>query len=121
MSRSDLPDAAPYPVWTDSCWISMAAQSADGTGPRVGRLVSRDTNCPDGQQQRVCHPLGFWERNVSELELRVLLGPGEDGVCQVIVEETKRSTCACSCIAEMSTMHQHAADAATWTARYASG
>jgi len=88
MGQPDHPDPAPYPVWSDSCWISMAAESADGTGPRVGRLVGRDTNCPDGQRQRVCHPLGFWERNVEELELRVLLGRGEDGVCQVIVEET---------------------------------
>lgn len=65
----------------------MAAESADGTGPRSGRIVGRDTTCPDGQQQRLCHPLGFRERNVGELELRVLLGPGDDGVCQVIVEE----------------------------------
>lgn len=63
----------------------MAAESADGTGPRVGRLVSRETECPDGQRQRLCHPLGF--RDVGELQLRVLLGPGDDGVCQVIVEE----------------------------------
>ena len=65
----------------------MAAESADGTGPRIGRLVTRETNCPDGQRQRLCHPLGFRERGVGELELHVLLGPGEDGVCQVIVEE----------------------------------
>jgi hypothetical protein len=65
----------------------MAAESADGTGPRVGRIVGRDTTCPDGQQQRLCHPLGFRERNLGELELRVLLGPGDHGVCQVIVEE----------------------------------
>jgi hypothetical protein len=65
----------------------MAAESADGTGPRIGRIVGRNTTCPDGQRQRLAHPLGFRERNVGELELRVLLGPGEDRVCQVIVEE----------------------------------
>jgi len=65
----------------------MAAESADGTGPRIGRVLRRETDCPDGHRQRLCHPLGFRERNVGELELRVLLGPGEDGVCQVIVEE----------------------------------
>jgi len=65
----------------------MAFESADGTGGRSGRIAGRDTTCPDGQQQRLCHPLGFRERNVGELELRVLLGPDEDGVCQVIVEE----------------------------------
>jgi hypothetical protein len=75
-----------YPVWSDRCWISMAAESADGSGPRVGRIVSRDTNCPDGHRQRLCQPLGFRERNVGELELCVLLGSGDDGVCQVIVE-----------------------------------
>lgn len=85
--RSERSDRSLYPVWSDSCWIDMAAESTDGTGPRVGRIVGRDTHCPDGQRQRLCHPLGFWERSVGELELRVLLGPGEDGVCQVIVEE----------------------------------
>lgn len=48
---------------------------------------SSETHCPDGLRQRLCHPLSFRERNVGELELRVLLGPGEGGVCQVIVEE----------------------------------
>jgi hypothetical protein len=82
--HSEPPD---YPVWSDSCWIQTAAESADGTGPRVGRLVTRESHCLDGRRQRLCHPLGFRERGVGELELRVLLGPGEDGVCQVIVEE----------------------------------
>lgn len=44
-------------------------------------------SCPDGQLQRVRHALGFRERNVGELELRVLLGGDDDGVCQTIVEE----------------------------------
>lgn len=43
--------------------------------------------CPDGNPQRLCHPLGFRERNVGELELRVALGGGDRGVCQVIVDE----------------------------------
>jgi hypothetical protein len=43
--------------------------------------------CPDGHPLRLCHPLGFWERNGRELELRVLLGGDDDGVCQVIVDE----------------------------------
>jgi hypothetical protein len=65
----------------------MGVESADGSGPRVGRVATRETNCPDGHQQRLGHPLGFRERNVGELELRVLLGPGDHGVCHVIVEE----------------------------------
>lgn len=43
--------------------------------------------CPDGKLQRLCHALGFWERNVRELELRVLLGGDDGGVCQIIVDE----------------------------------
>ncbi|MBV8999728.1 MAG: hypothetical protein JO304_11745 [Solirubrobacterales bacterium] len=43
--------------------------------------------CPDGKPLRLCHALGFWERNVGELELRVLLGGDDGGVCQTIVEE----------------------------------
>jgi hypothetical protein len=44
-------------------------------------------SCPDGKPQRLCHALGFWERNVRELELRVLLGGDDGGVCQIIVDE----------------------------------
>ncbi|MHB1569927.1 MAG: hypothetical protein ACYC0H_12040 [Solirubrobacteraceae bacterium] len=43
--------------------------------------------CPDGTPQRLRHPLGFRERNLRELELRVLLGEHEDGVCSILVEE----------------------------------
>lgn len=43
--------------------------------------------CPDGNPQRLCRALGFRERNVAELELRVLLGDRDGGVCQVIVDE----------------------------------
>jgi hypothetical protein len=58
-----------YPVWGESCWIQTAAESANGTGPRIGRLVTRAWNCLDGRRQRVCHPLGFRERGVGELPL----------------------------------------------------
>jgi hypothetical protein len=85
--ESENSNASLYPVWSDSCWIELAAESADGTGPRIGRIVGRETRCPDGRRQRLCHTLGVHERNVGELELRILLRPGEDGVCQVIVEE----------------------------------
>ena len=43
--------------------------------------------CPDGKPQRPRRALGFRERNVCELELRVALGGDEGGVCQVVVEE----------------------------------
>lgn len=43
--------------------------------------------CPAGSPLRLGHPLGFRERNVRELELRVLLGGDDGGVCQVIVDE----------------------------------
>ena len=42
--------------------------------------------CPVGNPQLSRRTLGFRERNVGELELRVSLGGGE-GVCQVIVDE----------------------------------
>jgi hypothetical protein len=42
--------------------------------------------CPDGNPQRLRRPLGFWERNVGQLELRLALGTGE-GACQLIVDE----------------------------------
>jgi len=43
--------------------------------------------CPDGNPQRLRHPLGFRERNVGELELRVALGGDDRGVCHLVVEE----------------------------------
>ena len=48
--------------------------------------------CPDGSPQRLAHPLGFRERSVGELELRVALGTGDHGVCEVIVDEHHRPT-----------------------------
>ena len=44
-------------------------------------------HCPDGSPQRVCHALGFRERSLCELELRVGLGGYDHGVCNVIVDE----------------------------------
>ena len=43
--------------------------------------------CPDGRPQRLRRASGFRERSVGELELRVALGSGEGGVCQVVVDE----------------------------------
>jgi hypothetical protein len=43
--------------------------------------------CPDGKPQRLRAALGFRERNLGELELRVALGGDEGGVCQVVVDE----------------------------------
>jgi hypothetical protein len=43
--------------------------------------------CPIGNQRVVRRPLGFWERNVCQLELRVAIGSNENGVCDVIVDE----------------------------------
>ena len=42
--------------------------------------------CPVGNPRRVRRALGFRERSVGELELRVPLG-ADEGVCQVIVDE----------------------------------
>jgi hypothetical protein len=43
--------------------------------------------CPVGNPQRVRRPLGFRERSIGELELRVDLGGNDGGVCQVILDE----------------------------------
>lgn len=43
--------------------------------------------CPDGNPRRLRRARGFRERNLGELELRVVLGGDGVGVCQVIVEE----------------------------------
>jgi hypothetical protein len=43
--------------------------------------------CPDANPQRVRRALGFWERSVRELELRVPLGGNDGGVCRVFVDE----------------------------------
>ena len=43
--------------------------------------------CPDGNPARVRRALGFRERNIGELWLRVALGGDELGVCRVIVDE----------------------------------
>ena len=37
--------------------------------------------------RRVRRALGFWERNTRELELRVVLGGDDQGVCRVILDE----------------------------------
>ena len=43
--------------------------------------------CPDGHPLKLRHALGFRERSVRELELRVSLGDDGWGVCQIIVDE----------------------------------
>ena len=44
--------------------------------------------CPDGNPQRLRRAVGYRERDIRELELRVPLGIGEHGACQVIIEES---------------------------------
>lgn len=44
--------------------------------------------CPNGNPQRLRAAVAFRERNVRELELRVPLARGENGACQVILEES---------------------------------
>lgn len=52
-----------------------------------GEWLEKWPPCPDGDPVELRHALGFRERNIAELELRVLLGSRDDGVCQVIVDE----------------------------------
>jgi len=52
-----------------------------------GEWVEKWPPCPDGNRLKLRHALGFRERNIRELELRVLLGGDGWGVCQIIVDE----------------------------------
>lgn len=54
---------------------------------RQRRFEHGGSSCPDGNPQRLRRALGFRERNVGELELRVPLGGNDGGVCDVIVDE----------------------------------
>ena len=81
-SDRDLP--LPWQHWTTDVdgqpiieWDAEAhAEWCDKWAPR----------CPAGNPQRLRRALGFWERNLCELELRVALARDE-GACEVIVEE----------------------------------
>jgi hypothetical protein len=57
--------------------------------PYAGSSAKWAPACPDGRPQRLCHPLGFRERDEGELELRVALAGEDGGVCHVIVDERK--------------------------------
>ena len=85
---SDVPDSRPlsrFERWTTDWdgqpiieWDTEAhAKWCDKWAPR----------CPVGNSQRLRHPIGFRERNVGELELRVALGGDDYGVCEVVVDE----------------------------------
>jgi hypothetical protein len=67
--------------WSNGWPISEPADEADG------RWWEPWPVCPDGNPQELRHALGFRERNIGELELRVELGGHDRGVCQLIVEE----------------------------------
>jgi hypothetical protein len=43
--------------------------------------------CPDGDPQRLCTILGFRLKGADDLQLRVVLGWLDGGVCRAIVEE----------------------------------
>ena len=43
--------------------------------------------CPDGSPQRLRRALGFRERNMGELELRVPIGGDDHRACQLIIDE----------------------------------
>jgi hypothetical protein len=52
-----------------------------------GEWMEKWPPCPDGHPLKLRHALGFRERSVCELELRVSLGGDGWGVCQIIVDE----------------------------------
>lgn len=52
-----------------------------------GLLEKWAPECPDGNPQRLCEILGFRLKGADYLQLRVVLGGLDRGVCQAIVEE----------------------------------
>ena len=67
-----IEDSASVPAWDDDAHAEWCEKWA----PR----------CPEHNPQHVRRALGFRERNIGELELRVALG-GDLGVCEVVVDE----------------------------------
>lgn len=43
--------------------------------------------CPDGNPQRLLEILGFRLKGADYLQLRLVLKPGADGVCQAVIDE----------------------------------
>jgi hypothetical protein len=85
------PDHSEPPRHVRRRWFGATDENGE---PSYGWLAVTDDEwfdtwppCPDGEPVGLCHPLGFRERNLCELELRVLLGGDNDGVCQVLVDE----------------------------------
>jgi hypothetical protein len=66
---------------------SESSPSPAGAVPDAEWLAKWAPPCPDGNPQRLRHALGFWERSLGELEIRVALGGNDHGVCELIVEE----------------------------------
>ena len=84
---SDWPDTRPLSRWerwtTEWDGQPIIEFDADAHAEWCEKWAPR---CPVGNSQRLRHPLGFRERNIGELELRVALG-GDEGVCEVVVDE----------------------------------
>ena len=66
---------------------NRSRQSPRRVRPDDAWLEKWAPRCPDGHPQRLRRALGFRERNLGELEIRVALGGNDNGVCQLIVDE----------------------------------
>jgi hypothetical protein len=88
-SLNDLyPDRKPCPPPVERAPCeSRRAVAATGEHSRWSWLDKWAPPCPDGNLQIVRSAEGFRERNRCELELRVLLGCGFDGACNVVLDE----------------------------------
>ena len=74
----------PWERWsTDSVGQPIIEWDAEAHAEWCEKWAPR---CPAGNSQRLRRALGFWERNLCELELRLPLARGE-GACEVIVDE----------------------------------
>lgn len=83
----DSPESMRLVRWT--AWLDENGEGAHGFDvyPSPDWVREWDPRCPDGNPQLVRRALGFRERSVRELELRVELRGDERGVCQTVIEE----------------------------------
>ena len=90
-------DARPLTSLSGAAAVAVGGWAIDKTGQPIVEFDAEAHRewcakwappCPVGNPQRLRRPLGFPERNVGELELRVPFRLDQrEGACQVIVDE----------------------------------
>ena len=66
--------------------------SADSADDQHAEWLEKWTPaCPIGNPQRLCTLVGYREREPGRLQLRALVRPSTDGICEAIVEEDEHT------------------------------